>query len=98
MKDPYIYPNTEIMINKFNIKNSNELNSMEADFTSSRLKDIIQYGLEGKFDLEHLLKYHFTIFQDIYYWAGQLRTINIEKSEPALGGISIEYSDVNNIK
>lgn len=98
MKDPYLYPNTEIMTNKFNIKDSNELNSMEADFTSSRLKDIIQYGLEGKSDLEHLLKYHFTIFQDIYYWAGQLRTINIEKPEPALGGISIEYSDVNNIE
>ena len=52
MKDLYLYPNTEIMINKFNIKDSNELNSMEADFTSSRLKDIIQYGLEGKSDLE----------------------------------------------
>ena len=98
MKDPYLYPNTEILINKFNIKNLSKLNSMEADFTSSRLKDIIQYGIEGNFDLKHLLKFHFTIFQDIYNWAGQVRTINIEKPEPALGGISIEYSDVTNIE
>lgn len=97
MKDPYLYPNTEILINKFNIKNINELNSMEADFTSSRLKDIIQNGIKGNFDLKHLLKFHFTIFQDIYHWAGQIRTINIEKPEPALGGISIEYSDISNI-
>jgi len=98
MKDPYLYPNTEILINKFSIKDNNELNSMEADFTSSRLKDIIQNGIKGDFDLEHLLKFHYTTFQDIYYWAGQIRTINIEKPEPALDGISIEYSDVKNIE
>lgn len=34
MKDPYLYPNTEILINKFNIKDHNKLNSLEADFTS----------------------------------------------------------------
>ncbi|MCI9163286.1 MAG: hypothetical protein HFG59_08520 [Lachnospiraceae bacterium] len=36
---------------------------------------------------------HYYIFQDIYEWAGKIRIINIEKSEPALGGILIEYSD-----
>lgn len=36
---------------------------------------------------------HKYIFQDIYGWAGEFRTINIEKEEPALGGLSIEYSD-----
>lgn len=51
MKDPYLYPNTEILINKFNIKNNNKLNSLEADFTSSRLKDIIQNGIKGNFNL-----------------------------------------------
>ena len=97
MKEPYLYPGTEILINKFSITDTNKINSMEADFTSSRLKDIIQNGIEGSFDLENLLNFHFVIFQDIYHWAGQLRTINMEKPEPALGGISIEYSDVNNI-
>lgn len=98
MKDPYLYPNTEILINKFDIKDSNELNSLEADFSSSRLKDVIQNGIEGNFNLEHLLKFHYAIFQDIYDWAGQIRTINIEKPEPVLGGISIEYSTVENIE
>lgn len=36
---------------------------------------------------------HKYIFQDIYEWAGKIRTINIEKEEPALGGLSIEYLD-----
>lgn len=98
MKDPYLYPNTEVLVNKFDIKDNNELNSLEADFTSSRLKDIIQNGIPGNFNLEHLLKFHYTIFQDIYDWAGETRTIDIEKPEPALGGISIEYSQFENIK
>ena len=85
MNDPYLYPNTEILINKFDIKNIDELNSLEADFTSSRLKDIIQNGIKGDFDLEHLLKFHYTIFQDIYDWAGQTRSVDMEKPEPALG-------------
>ncbi|WP_319001582.1 Fic/DOC family protein [Clostridium sp. CS001] len=75
-----------------------ELNSLEADFTSSRLKDIIQNGIIGDFNLEHLLKFHYTIFQDIYDWAGKIRTIDIEKPEPALGGISIEYSKFENVE
>ena len=41
---------------------------------------------------------HKYIFQDIYQWAGEFRTINIEKEEPALGGLSIEYSDKANIE
>lgn len=98
MKDLYLYPNTEILVNKFDIKDIEKLNSLEADFTSSRLKDIIQNGITGDFNLEHLLQFHYTIFQDIYYWAGETRTIDIEKPEPALGGISIEYSKFENIK
>lgn len=98
MNDPYLYPNTDILINKFDIHNLDTLNSLEADFTSSRLKDIIQHGIIGNFDLEHFLKFHYTIFQDLYFWAGTVRTIDIEKPEPALGGISIEYSKFKDIE
>jgi len=35
--------------------------------------------------------------QGIYEWAGKIRTINMEKEEPALGGLSTEYSDKTEI-
>lgn len=98
MKDPYLYKNTNILINKFNIKDEDTINSLEADFSSSRLKDIIQEGIEGDFDLQHLLNVHYTIFQDIYDWAGEIRVIDIEKPESVLGGISIEYSKYTSIE
>ena len=48
--------------------------------------------------LTHLFRMHDYIFRDLYDWAGQPRIINIEKSELVLGGISIEYSDFQDIE
>jgi cell filamentation protein len=41
---------------------------------------------------------HQHIFQDIFEWAGKIRTINIEKPESVLGGLSVEYSDILEIE
>lgn len=37
-------------------------------------------------------------FDDIFEWAGEFRKINIEKSEHALKGLSVHYSDVFDIR
>lgn len=75
-----------------------KLNFVEAEYTSTRIKEIIENPIKGDFDLDHLCRMHYYIFQDLYDWAGQPRSINIEKSEPVLGGISIEYSEFQDIK
>ncbi|MBI5790022.1 MAG: Fic family protein [Rhodocyclales bacterium] len=36
-------------------------------------------GLPGKFDLAHLCAIHRVLFQDVFAWAGQLRTVDTEK-------------------
>jgi Protein involved in cell division len=93
MNDPYLYPNSETLINKFDVTESDMLDEMEAEYTSIRLKELVINPIDGDFDFEHFCNIHHYIFQDIYDWAGKPRTINIEKSEPALGGLSIEYAD-----
>ena len=98
MLDPYLYPNTEVLKNKFSVIDNEKLNTIEAEYTSTRLKEIIENPIKGNFDLDHLCRMHDYIFQDLYDWSGQPRIINIEKSEPVLGGISIEYSDFQDIK
>lgn len=98
MRDPYLYPNTEVLKNKFSVIDNEKLNTIEAEYTSTRLKEIMENPIKGNFDLDHLCRIHDYIFQDLYDWAGQPRIINIEKSEPLLGGISIEYSDFQDIK
>ena len=98
MRDPYLYPNTEVLKNKLGEMNNEKLNTIEAEYTSTRLKEIIYNPIKGNFDFDHLCRMHYYIFQDLYDWAGEPRIINIEKSEPVLGGISIEYSDFLDIK
>ena len=98
MRDPYLYPNTNILKNKHNVKNEKDLEEMEAEYTSLRLKQIVENPLPGDYDFQHLCELHRWIFQDIYEWSGVPRTIDIEKPEPVLGGISIEYAEVKLIE
>ena len=97
MKDIYLYPGSDVLINKLDIRDQEELNKAEADYVSYRLKQLALDGLSGKYDYKHLLKMHWFIFQDIYEWAGQQRKLNICKEEGILGGLSIDYADVFDI-
>ena len=93
MNDPYLYPHTDILKNLADIRDREMLSCMEAEYTSIRLAELVTGESVSRFDFAALCDMHHYIFQDIYEWAGKIRIINIEKSEPALGGISIEYSD-----
>lgn len=98
MLDPYVYSGTNILKNVLGIQDRQTLDDAEADYVSLRLRDLAENPLEGDYDVAHLTKMHRYIFQDIYEWAGKIRTINIEKEEPVLGGLSIEYSDKTKIE
>lgn len=98
MNDPYIYPGTQTLINKFNIKNAEELERIEKEYTTISLQEIKSGYVKGTFDIEHLKSIHKHIFEEVYPWAGNLRTINIEKSENILGGLSVDYASIENIE
>lgn len=44
-----------------------------------RLLELSQLPLAGRFDLKRLQKIHHAIFQDVYDWAGELRTVDISR-------------------
>ena len=75
----YCYPNTNILINKLNIKAHDELVVAEREITSLKIAIAKSQPIEGNFDLEHLKIIHKFIFEDIYSWAGCLRHVNISK-------------------
>ncbi len=97
MHDPYVYSGTNILKNILGIKDRKRLDDAEADYVSLRIRELAENPLSGDYDFTHISRMHHYIFQDIYAWAGKIRTINIEKEEPALGGLSIEYSDKDQI-
>ena len=97
MMDPYLYKNSTTLKNRANIRDEVKLREMEADYTVYRLSELVTSDFEGLFDCKCLSDIHYYIFQDVYEWAGEFRVINIEKSEPVLGEISIEYSEYQDI-
>lgn len=75
----YCYPDTDILINKLNIKDEMNLFKAEERLTSIRLQELQNIPIKGNFDFEHLKQIHWYIFQDIYEWAGRTRTVDIGK-------------------
>lgn len=96
MKDIYIDQETNVLINKLNIKTLKELDDAENAFVSLNITNLISNPFEIKsvFDIK---KIHKHLFSDLYDWAGENRKINMYKEEPVLGGLSVEYSDFHNI-
>ncbi|MBZ5618870.1 MAG: Fic family protein [Acidobacteriia bacterium] len=78
--DPYTYPGTDVLRNIPDIRDPQRLAAFEANATVARLVAADAAPLEGRFDAAHLKAIHRYIFQDVYPWAGQFRTVNISKS------------------
>jgi len=75
-QDPYCYPNSRILRNKANIRDDDWLDDFERFKVAQRLQEPIP---TGDFDLDHLRAVHRHLFQDVYEWAGEVRTIEISK-------------------
>jgi cell filamentation protein len=65
--------------NKFGITDLADLQSVETPLALRRLLELQRGPVPGRFDTEHVQAIHRYIFQDVYEWAGELRTVNIAK-------------------
>lgn len=74
--DPYIYPGTKVLRNRLNITDPADLDLVERRFSTIRSRQGIP---SGNFDLKHLRAIHRHLFQDLYEWAGEIRTVEISK-------------------
>jgi len=98
MNDPYLIPGTSVLKNKLNLTLQPDLDEAEADYAALRLRELAVQPLPGNYGVGHYLSFHRYIFQDLYNWAGEPRRMNIMKEEPALGGLSVEYTDYPEIR
>jgi cell filamentation protein len=75
--DPYVYPGTNVLKNNLDIRNTDELQRAEIAITRTR----IMQPMEGPLSLtpQDYQDLHHHIFQDIYPWAGEFRTVDIAK-------------------
>jgi len=77
--DPYVIPGSECLKNLLGLTDPNELRTIEARIISIRDVELARTVLPGEYNLAHLQAFHRHLFQDVYSWAGQLRTVDIAK-------------------
>jgi cell filamentation protein len=75
-EDPYSYPGTDVLINLADIRDAEKLKSFELAMLATRIQEPLPMG---SFDTSHYRQIHKHLFQDIYEWAGDYRTIRIAK-------------------
>ena len=79
MADPYVYPGTGVLRNLAGLHDADTLADHEAQASTLRLAQLAAIRLEGAYDLPHLQEFHRFIFQDVYSWAGELRSVPLAK-------------------
>ena len=78
-KSIYFYENSEVFVNKFNVRNQKILTKIETDITLNRLSELSVEPIKGRFSFTHLLRIHKYIFIDFYPFSGKTRNENITK-------------------
>ena len=96
MKDPYIQNNGTLK-NKFGITDYQKLNEAEKNITFTKFLNIDK-TYKTKFDINYLKSIHKHIFGDIFDWAGEFRTVPIEKEEIVIPRLSLDYAPVKEIE
>jgi cell filamentation protein len=76
VEDPYTYKGTTVLKNKLDLRSQAELDAFEAEISSARAEEPLP---EGALDFAHYRAIHHHLFQDVYEWAGQPRTVRISK-------------------
>ncbi|MEG2386660.1 MAG: Fic family protein [Aurantimicrobium sp.] len=76
-----ISPDSQVLRNRLGIQNLEELQAAENDLLELQVAKLrAQPSLISRtYDLQHLRKIHHHLFQDIYDWAGELRTVGLAR-------------------
>lgn len=74
--DPYAYPGTTVLKNILDLRDLDTLEDFEVEISTLRAEEALP---EGAFDAAHYCAVHRHLFQDVYAWAGQYRTVRTSK-------------------
>lgn len=86
-KDPYCYPNTNVLINKLDIRDQDTLHKQEGQYVGLAMLELFNNPIKGSFDYKHLQEIHEYLFQDVYEWAGETRIVSMTKYYPELDDV-----------
>lgn len=74
--DPYLYEGTTVLKNLLETRDAEALEAFELEMTALRAEEPLP---DGQLDAAHYRSVHNHLFQDVYSWAGQDRTVRTGK-------------------
>lgn len=74
--DPYTYPGSPVLRNKLDLRDPVAFDRIERRLVVQRIREGVP---RGNFDLAHLKAIHRHLFQDVYSWAGEVRSVEVSK-------------------
>lgn len=77
--DRYVYPGTDVPVNRFGIMDAAKLERAERESSIANVMLMMKEGVTGRFDRQHIQDIHRRIFGGVYEWAGEFRDIQIWK-------------------
>ena len=77
----YCYADTNVLRNRFGIRDGKQLKQVEDDLTTIRQHDLIDKPITGRFTANHLCSIHRYLFGDVYSFAGYYRRESIAKGQ-----------------
>ncbi|MEA9600494.1 Fic family protein [Polynucleobacter sp. AP-Sanab-80-C2] len=95
--DTYCYPGTDVLRNKAEITNAEDLDTYEGELSTLRSIEILESPIAGQFDLAHLQRIHLALFQDVYDWAGKIRIVDISRGNSRFANVRFIESAANDI-
>ncbi|MGH8855303.1 MAG: putative adenosine monophosphate-protein transferase Fic [Telluria sp.] len=82
----YCYPGSDVLINKLDLTDEAALEAAEVELTEDRIE---QFNPDfNNISLSALCDIHRFLFQDVYEWAGELRTVDISKGSTRFANVS----------
>ena len=73
------YPGSTVLVNKFGLTDQNTLDIVERQIVLLKGAEIERNAVFENVDFNYYKSIHKHLFEDIYDWAGTVRTINISK-------------------
>lgn len=86
--DSYLYPDSAVLRNKADIRDQATLDAFEADITTVRILELAKSPIQGRFDLAHLQAIHRHVFQDVFVWAGEIRSVDITRGKSRFANVN----------
>ncbi len=77
----YCYPDSDMLKNKLNIRDSDELKRAEEEITALKQYMLMETPIKERFSKTQLMNIHRFLFEDIYPFAGLIRREQISKGE-----------------